>query len=419
MLVVASIAAIPGLIHAVFGGALLVDDFSFLNKDWAAWGQSIDRHSRPFQWVIHLVQFELLGGRAWAHALLMAAGNAAVAVLIARAVAANVSTRLAAPTAVLWALYPASTSVRYWYSTAPLLFAIGCLAAAWERHRRPGLDWSTTVLAACSILAYESGIVLAFTVALWPLARRRRADGLAAAHLAVLFGVTALNRLTSPKGAADFDPWSSILKLPTALVGPSLMPSAVQSLSALIMALPLAAVALRVTRGPSPHDRAMAVGVALAAAGMVVMVGIGFPLVPGGLLDRGNAMAAPGLALLFAASVAAIGHHLETRAAMAAAALVVVGFALSTIETGVAVRQASDDLELAFEAAAPLDGEVVIDLPTRLGYAAVTLSWSVEAAATYLAPGLEASSADDRDPLEADWLVTVADDGAVEVTRPG
>ncbi len=418
MAIVVFAAALPSVVHAVAGGALLVDDFGFLVRSDEVWLRSVDRFSRPFQLAIHYVQFTVLGARPWAHALVMAVASALVGVALARAVAVNLGARWAAPVAVLWAWYPAATTIRYWGSTVPSLLALGCLAVAWRRVAvEAGPSPRTTAVLCVSILSYESGMFLAIVLlglSCRPVGWVRRLP-----HLGVFGVVVAINRVTSPKGDVEVELFDKVGDLVLVLIGPSMTPSALGPAWLLVTVLPLVTGVFRVTRGPTPADRVIAVGGVAVVLGMAVMATISFPLVPVGLMDRANLMAGPGMAMVLVGSCAALGHHLGPTLARTIGAAVAAAFLASMLETGVNVRRTTVDLELALAASVGLEGTVELDLPTRSGYAAVTRSWSSQPAAVVLGHAVAATFVDDRSPAPPDWIVRVDADGTVRIDPGG
>jgi hypothetical protein len=378
-LFVAALAALPGVVHAVRGGAFLADDWTFLtaraSEEPGAWLRFGDLGNRPFQALIHLLQFSLLGEAAWAHALTLAAVGAVVAALMAVAVGrwTDPGTGLAA--AVAWALLANISTIRFWASTTPSLVALALVlgTAVCLQASKPRTVVAVT-LGVASVFTYEAGAVLVLALLTYDGWRRApaRLSGIAARTTPVLIAL-AWNVASSPKAATAAMPLENALATPTALFGAGLLPPPLRPLEPLLLLGVLAGACSQLV--PRLRTRALltaVIGLGVAGLGMAIIVaGVGFRVTGHGLLDRGNVFASPGVALF----LAGVGRWLYDRRpplarVLGAGAVLALGGA--NLYGSVAVTGAGSDLDDALRAVLTIDieEEVLVFLPVRDGYQA-------------------------------------------------
>lgn len=219
-------AASASLIHAVLGGAFISDDWYLRSQHGADWLDEIDRFFRPIQWLVHVVEFSLLGDSAWALALLLSALCAGFGVLFRRVLVRVMGPATAMTAALIWGLSPSTSAIRYWAAAAPILVSMILVATAWHFALRAHVQPSrVTALAALSILTYEAGLPLgacAVVVALVRVSERRA--GTVVKNVALFTSVAIWNVATSPKSIEPRILFESVPDIHEALLGPGLTP---------------------------------------------------------------------------------------------------------------------------------------------------------------------------------------------------
>ena len=116
------------------------------------------------------------GSRPRTLALVMAALGLVSAVAFRKSLMRAADPATATVAALIWAVSPSSSSLRFWPATAPILVSMILIGGAWylafgDRVR----PWQVTSLVAVSTVTYESGVLIgvaAVGVALWRVAAR-------------------------------------------------------------------------------------------------------------------------------------------------------------------------------------------------------------------------------------------------------
>src|SRR5438270_1471469 len=130
---VAILAAAPTLAGAALGAGLAVDDWAFVAHSryesfLHAYGQQ--SLSRPIEGTWEWAEFKLLGTHPLPHMLLLAAVNAAAAVLLWRLLLRLVPQRIAVLTTLVWLGLANRGSTHLWLTNSPHVFSLAVMLGA-------------------------------------------------------------------------------------------------------------------------------------------------------------------------------------------------------------------------------------------------------------------------------------------------
>ena len=396
---VALLAAAPTLAGAAQGAGLAVDDWAFAAQSryesfLHAYGAQT--RSRPIEGLWNWAEFKLLGTHPVPHLLVLAAVNAAAAVLLYRLLSRWLPRRIATLTTLVWLALPNRGSTHLWLTNSPHVFSVVLMLAALlvvSRHpfsvRRCASALGLLVLA---IFAYEGALCLgaiAFVVIVWheaPPAMRLRVSVIA---LAVLGAAGLWTLVTSPKLNASPTPFRNASHLIAGHFGVGVMPRwpvllgvvalAVAAWSAATLALP--------SFQPRIEERLVVVGLVALVLGALPFIAGGFPFATDGLFDRGHLFADLGTALFYGAALSMLWRLPSPSAAtlLAGAALVAVAVpGVSDVNNFVrAERDGRRFLSAVDELPAPLrtKGPITfLPLPNRGGVSEFVAGYDISAA---------------------------------------
>lgn len=404
-------------VHALFGGAVISDDWYLLSQHGADWLDEIDRFFRPGQWGIHFVQYSVLGNNPTAHALVLAVLGALFAVLFRRTLALRLPSHVATTAALLWAVSPTSSTIRYWTATVPILVSMILIVLAWKMAVRPiAKPGHAVLLASASILLYESGLLLAAGAVVVALSRSQSSLRRWVQSIGVFGSVALWNLATSPK-SINRELFESPTDVPMVLLG-HLTPGDLTVVRAVLLLLPLGAlVAWRLTGDLSSGLGTAFAGLGLACAGIAIPVVVGFPLVPFGLHDRANAMAVPGMAIFLAGMLQFAGSRTTRLVEGGLAGALIAMLAMTSVQVGSDVRQSETDLLASLESIDGMPGEAFVLLPMRSGY--ISAQGSTDTVVEMLGLDIEHAEAGRWLPElgpQVQRVVSVDDDGVARVT---
>jgi hypothetical protein len=299
----AAAAAAPSLVRAAWSPLPIADDWSFVlqarHGGLRSFVHGADFRARPFQALLHWLTFTLFGQHLWLHLVLMAALNAAIALLIARIARRWLPGRMNLAVAATWAVLPNHSAARLWPATVPALVALLLVLVAAELViRRPSSLVLPTIVVVASALTYEGGVALGAAALLCGGVRRRTVAPLAALAAVALWIWHASPKQGVPKG--PFQPGRVL----ASQLGSALLPHAYAGAAILVVLAVLVALALTLAPGfRNPQDaRLLFAGLVLIGLGVAPFVAARFPLSTDGLLDRGNTFASLGTAVVLVAT---------------------------------------------------------------------------------------------------------------------
>lgn len=304
-------AALPTLMWALSGSALLHDDWSIAaGVEYSGfWETLVDRSTeapaRPLSALYYATTYAAFGTAVVPHLLVLAALNGMAAALLFRAGACLVGAPLALWITLAWVALPNRGSTRLWIATGPAVLAI-CLLLVGVILLLDDLPISAGVAIAGGVLAYEAVAALGLgAVAVWAWQRRPGTLRRALLSGSLVVAATAVIFVLSPKRAPDAHaPFSNAdLLVPAqfgrAVFGPM---AAIGGIVVLLAAAVAVAKLLPSFRGQlDQRDRTVLAGTVILVLGAGPFLVAGFPFATDGLVDRGNATAALGTAVILGA----------------------------------------------------------------------------------------------------------------------
>jgi hypothetical protein len=337
--VVAFLGALPTLAGAALGAGLAVDDWAFAAHSryegfLHAYGQQ--SLSRPIEGTWEWAEFKLLGTHPVPHMLLLAAVNAAAAVLLWRLLLRLVPRRIAVLTTLVWLALANKGSTHLWLTNSPHVFSLALMLGALlvatsgpPEGRRLAVAIGLLVLAT---FAYEGALAiggLGLAILVWRDAPRTVRVRRAVMTLAILGAAGGWTLVTSPKlNGTHAQPFHDASHLLAAHFGSGVMPRWTILLT--IVALVLVGWSLATLVLPSfatrIEERLVLVGLAILVLGALPFAVGGFPFSTDGFFDRGSLFADLGTALFYGAGLAMLW-----RLPWRPAAAVLAGAALVTL----------------------------------------------------------------------------------------
>jgi len=339
---IALLSAAPTLVWAASGARLMHDDWGLANSfaqgdvsyRWSQlWLRATEAPARPGGAVYYALSYAAFGTRPVLHALLLAAVNGALGVLVFLVAERLWGTNIGFWIAIVYAALPNRGSTRLWfavgnYPLAVVLLLIGVLLLL------RGRPLAAAVVLAAAVLTYEAVFALALlAVMVWILAdlSKRWRVGLAAvvpilAAGATLFlispkrkglsGVGGFDRLVSSQFGVGAFEWSSVARFApvVALVG-----------LAIIVALP--------HQHRDRYRRVVTAGFLILLGGWFPFFMTNWPIATDGFFDRANGVVGLGAAVLMGALLAWVSEVIPSPAGLLAG-LVVVGvlFGLNIVD---------------------------------------------------------------------------------------
>lgn len=310
-LAVGVLAALPSLLWAADGSDLIHDDWNIAEsfEHNGVWHEIVSRSTgspgRPLTALYLGVTYGLFGTSPMPHVLVLAALNAAAAVLVLLVADRFLRADNAAWVALAWAALPNRGSTRMWIATgsamlAVVLLLVSVLLLAADRKVAGSL------VAAASVLAYEAVVGVAVgAVAFLAWRARPRSPGRWAAAAVPAAAAAGFIFLVSPKRNPEANrPFANVGRLVSAQlgVGPFGMLARVGGVILLIaIAVAIARLLPSFRRVLGTRDRCVLAGLATLVLGASPFAAAGYPFTTDGLVDRGNLTAGLGTALVLGA----------------------------------------------------------------------------------------------------------------------
>jgi hypothetical protein len=308
---VALLAAAPTLAGAAMGAGLLVDDWAFAahsRYEGFLHAYGTQTRSRPLEGLWGWAEFKLFGTHPIPHLLLLAAVNAAAAVLLFRLLDRWLPRRIAVLTTLVWLALANRGSTHLWLTNSPHVFSLVLMLAALLIVSREPFTVRRFVgalaLLVLATFAYEGALCLgavALVVIVWHEARPRLRLRLSVTALAVLGAAGLWTLVTSPKLNESPTPFRNASHLIAAHFGDGVLPRWPQVLGGI--ALGVAAWSIATCVLPSFHprieERLVVIGLVALVLGALPFIAGGFPFATDGLFDRGNMFADLGTALFY------------------------------------------------------------------------------------------------------------------------
>lgn len=368
---IALLAAFPSILWAARGADYLTDDFPvarLIAREGllqGGWQLGTVGPARPAAAPYYLLVYDVIGANVIAQALLLAALNALVAVIVWRALLTVVSEHTALLAATVFAVAPNRGATRLWFQLGPYLVALACLAVGAALLLGRDRYVSGAALVVLSILTYEgvAGVAL-LCVGGWLLQQRGRRWPPAAAVVAVAGSAIATMWVLSPKRDAEGPgPFDHVDTIGSGVLGAGFWGN--ELLGAIgILAVLLAVTLTLVTFLPSyrRHDlvqREVLIGAAIVVMAVGPFVVGGAPFAARGIFDRNNLVPGIGVSLIVGALLAAAWRWRAGTGAVLAAGVVTV----------LAVGNVQDvqDYRAAVREGRALERDVVRDIDPTIG----------------------------------------------------
>jgi hypothetical protein len=380
-------AAGPTLAGAVMGAGLLVDDWWFAAKSrYESFLHAYGRQtlSRPIEGIWGWAEFKLLDTHRVPHLLVLAAVNAAAAILLWRLLLHWVPRRIAILTVLVWVVLANKGSTHLWLTNSPHVFSLVLLLAALlvaSNGEPVGKRLAVAVgLLVLATFAYEGALAIGAVGLALLIWFRSPADGRvrrAAISLAVLAAAGGWTLVTSPKIATNpAPPFRDVSHLLSAHFGSGVLPGAPMLLTMAVLVLIAWSAATFVLPSfePRSEERLVFVGLAVMVLGAAPFAAGGFAFATDGLFDRGNLFADLGTSLLFACGLSmlwrlpwrpvAVGLALAALVALAIPNMTDVDNFVTAQRDGQRFLRAVDALPLELRTKGPV---TFLPLPNRGG----------------------------------------------------
>jgi hypothetical protein len=338
-------AATPSVAGAVLGAPLLLDDWGFAARSrylsFSA-GFGTQSRSRPLEGLWNWAEFRLFGTHPVPHLLILAALNAAAAVLFWRLLERWLPRRIAVVTALVWVVLPNRGSTHLWSTNSPHVFSLVMLLAALVAASGGSLTGprlGTAVgLLVVGTLAYEGAIVLGVVglmAIIWrnaPAERRVRWAGIVVGTMAAVGGWVLVS---SPKRGQSPPAFRNLSHLASAHFGDAVLSSPVVALLVLVVITwCVVTVLLPAFRARAwPEQKLVVAGLAVILLGSAPFAVAGFPFSVSGFFDRGNLFADLGTALVYGSLLAMVLRLRWRAAAIGIVGVGMVGLALPNVES--------------------------------------------------------------------------------------
>jgi hypothetical protein len=309
-------AAAPSLVGAALGARLALDDWGFAAashfQSFSA-GFGAQARARPISGVWDWAQFKVLDSHAVPHLVILAALNAAAAVLFWRLLERWVPQRVAVLTALVWVALPNRGSTRLWATTSPnvggLVLLLAALLVASSRPLTKGRFATALALLALGTLAYEGVIaigVVALVAMIWTQAPPRLRVRWTVLVLGVMAAVGGWVVLRSPKVGTSPPPFRNLSHLSSAHFGSAVLPGPPRLLALVVLVAIAWSVVVIVLPGFDAwiEQKLVVVGLVVIVLGSAPFAVVGFPFSGSGFFDRGNLFADLGTALVYGALLA-------------------------------------------------------------------------------------------------------------------
>jgi hypothetical protein len=351
------VAAAPSLVWAFGGAELMHDDWGLagsygtgLGNLWGAfWEGAVAHPARPGASLYYAISYTAFGTHPILHALLQAAVNGALGILVFVVAERLWRTELAWWIALVYAALPNRGSTRLWAAVAPNALAVVLVLVAVLLLRKGRPVWAALALAA-GVVNYEGVLFLAvLAVASWVLQDRERdhrdrrwvagAAVIAPAVLAATFMfVRSPKRTTTPTDVNVVD------RLISSQFGSAIFEGETLSaigFAAVVLGL-LVLVVLPTARRPR-YRPAVAGGAVIFVAAVVPFVLVRWPIASSGFFDRANGVIGLGTAVLLGTLAAWIVDLVPARLGLVPMAGIVMVFAALNLVDVRDYRAAADD----------------------------------------------------------------------------
>ncbi|MBV8980156.1 MAG: hypothetical protein JO086_04585 [Acidimicrobiia bacterium] len=396
---VALLGALPTLAGAARGSGLSVDDWAFAahsRYESFLHAYGTQTRSRPIEGLWNWAEFKLLGTHPVPHVLVLAAVNAAAAVLLFRLVDRWLPRRIAVLTTLVWLALPNRGSTHLWLTNSPHVFSVVLMLAALlvvSREPFTVRRFATAVgVLVLATFAYEGALCLgavALVLIVWHQAAPGLRVRLSAIALAVLGAAGLWTLVTSPKLNASPTPFRNASHLIAGHFGEGVMPAApliVGAIALLVAAWSVATCVLPSFR-PRLEERLVIVGLVALVLGALPFLAGGFPFATDGLFDRGHLFADLGTALFYAAALSMLWRLPWSRPATVVAAAAVIVLAIPGVSDvnnfaraqrdGTRFLSAIDELPPALRTKGPI---TFLPLPNRGGVSEFVADYDISAA---------------------------------------
>jgi hypothetical protein len=338
-------AAVPSVAGAVLGSPLALDDWWYAAKArylsfWTGFGAQT--RSRPVEGLWNWAEFRLLETHPLPHLLILAALNAAAAILFWRLLRRWLPRRLAVLTALVWVAFPNRGSTWLWSTNSPHMFSVVLLLAALlVASRRPltGVRVGVALtLLAVGTLSYEGAIAVGavgLAGEIWVLAAPRVRLRWAVLPVGVLAAVGAAVLVSSPKRTGPVPLFRNVSHLAGAHFGAGVLPPPSRLLSIVVFVAIAWCVATAALPGFKPvlEQKLVLVGLLALVLGAVPFIVDGFPFSSSGFFDRGNVFSDLGTSLVYGSLFALLLRLPWRGVGVALAAAAVIGVAVPNVRS--------------------------------------------------------------------------------------
>ena len=366
---VAALGALPTLVWAALGCGLIYDDWRYAATVHFDGVFHLLREAatqdpgRPGQAAYFAFSYAAFGTHPLPHALLLAALNAAAAVLVFVVADRIWGRQMAIFVTLAWLALANRGSTHFWFATAPSVLSL-CLLLAVVLALLDERWVLASVALSAAVLTYESVLglgVAAFAVWAW---RSPRGSIPRAAIALVPVGGAALFIVShSSKDPGALHPGSMLSSLLNAEFGAGVfgVPLAAALGGGLLLVAVTAAFYRWLSPSWSPTEAEMRVlhGAGILIAGAAPFLAVGFHFAGTGVFDRGNLTPDLGLAVMMAAVATLAVEHLDR-----------IGIALAVISVGWLAFLGTRDLRnytYAVRDGTRLRAHLAVDVPTING----------------------------------------------------
>jgi len=337
---VAVAAALPSILGASLGAPLAVDDWAFAADSRyrsfaAAFGTQT--RSRPLEGTWNWAEFRLLGTHPVAHLLVLAAVNAAAAVLLWRLLRRWLPLRIAVLTTLVWLVLANRGSTHLWNTNSPHVFSLclmlGALLVASVRPLTTRRFAVALAILVAATFAYEGAVALgtvALVILVWTQAERSVRTRLAVITVAVLGAAAGWTLVTSPKLNNSPTPLKNASHVISIHFGAGVLPGYPRLLAAVVLVVVAWSLAATVLPGfkARTEEHLVLVGLGAIVLGAAPFAAGGFPFGTDGFFDRGNLFADLGTALVYGSMLSMLFRLSWRPVAVALSAAVLVAFAV-------------------------------------------------------------------------------------------
>lgn len=340
---VALTAALPSLLWALSGSALIHDDWMIAaGVEFAGfWDTLVTRSTespaRPLSALYFALTYGMFGTHVLPHVLLLALLNGAAAAIFLRLTSRLLGRDLAVWVTLAWVALPNRGSTRLWVAMGPAVVAV-CLLLLAVLLLLDDRPIAAGLAAGSGVLAYEAVAALGLAaMVVWAWRHRPGTIRAAISGAAPVVLATAVIFLLSPKRSPDAHaPFSNAERLVPAQFGTAVF-GPLGRLGGMIVLLAIAVAVARLAlpsfrSSAGDRDRIVLSGMAILGLGAGPFLVAGFPFATDGLVDRGNVAAGLGTAVVLGGILWWIASCLRVTGVLLALAAVAYMGALNRVD---------------------------------------------------------------------------------------